>query len=297
MIKYSNYLQDTYFTGYWGNFKFSIVLCRNDEPLQIGPENEMADNCFSFFEERISRDGHQLTGTEFYFIENQGGRSYYLGRLFYKTGDNITNGLFIELYSDINVFQPGYSSLLLDKKYHGYSGLKDYSFAKYINGEIVLRTGDFPFDKTDAEYVDKISDYRIFRSEGFKHVLYKNGNATVMISRPELTPGDIIISFAYLFAFLLLISNIFILIIRRPVIRSVNLFNFRQKLQLSYIGILLFSFILIGIVVAYLTISQYQTKHLENIKEKLNSVYLELDNKLSQEKNLSPTGGTVIMPH
>jgi two-component system nitrogen regulation sensor histidine kinase NtrY len=282
----SNYLQDAYFTGYWRNFRFSFVLCRNDEPLQLGPGNELKTNCFSFFEDRIRRDGHLLTGTEFYFMENQGGRSYYLGRLFYKTDSNVTNGLFIELYSDINVFEPGYSSLLLDKKYHGYSGLKDYSFAKYINGEIVLRTGEFPFDKTDAEYVDKISDYRIFRTEGFRHVLYKNGNSTVMISRPDLTPGDVIISFAYLFAFLLLISNIFILIIRRPVVRSMNLFNFRQKLQFSYIGILLFSFMLIGIVVAYLTISQYQTKHLENIKEKLNSVYLELDSKLSQEKNL-----------
>ena len=58
----------------------------------------------------------------------------------YKSGRNKTNGLFIELYSDVNVFQPGYSELLLDKKYHGYAGLKDYSFAKYINGEMVLRT-------------------------------------------------------------------------------------------------------------------------------------------------------------
>ena len=110
-------------------------------------------------------NGHKLTGTEFYFMDNQGGRSYYLGRLFYKAERNITNGLFIELYSDINVFQPGYSALLLDKKYHGYAGLKDYSFAKYINGEMVLRTGEFPFDKTDAEYIDKVSDYRIFRTE------------------------------------------------------------------------------------------------------------------------------------
>ena len=103
--------------------------------------------------------------------------------------DKNTNGLFIELYSDINVFQPGYSELLLDKKYHGYAGIKDYSFAKYINGELVLSTGDFPYDKTDAEYVDKIADYRIFNTEGFRHVLYKNGNATIMITRPELTSG------------------------------------------------------------------------------------------------------------
>jgi two-component system, NtrC family, nitrogen regulation sensor histidine kinase NtrY len=282
-----SYLQTTYFKGYWGNFNFSIVLCRNDEPLRVGPGYDTFENCFNFFDGRIKQDGHKLTGTEFYFIDNQGGRSSYLGKLLYKGLENVTNGLFIELYSDVNVFQPGYSALLLDKKYHGYAGLKNYSFAKYINGEIVLRTGEFPFDKTDADYIDKLSDYRIFRAEGYKHVLYKNGNATVIISRPDLTIGDIVISFAYLFAFILLLSNLVIMIIRRPLVRNLNLFNFRQKLQLSYIGILLFSFILIGIVVAYITVNQYKAKHLENIKEKLNSVYLELDSKLSMEKHLS----------
>jgi signal transduction histidine kinase len=196
--------------------------------------------------------------------------------------------LFIELYSDVNVLTPGYSELLLDNRYHKYAGLKDYSFAKYINGENVLRTEGFPYDKTDAEYVSKFSDYRIFRTGGFKHVLYKNGNTTVMISRPVLTIGDIVISFAYLFAFILLFSNMIIMMIRRPKPRRMNVFNFRQKLQLSYVAILLFSFILIGIVVAYITIEQYNTKHYENIKEKLNSVYIELDNRLSMEKYISP---------
>lgn len=283
----SDYISDTYFDGYWGNYNFNIVLCSNEELLQIGSGKSVMENCFGFFDKRIRMNGHQLTGTEFYFIDNQGGRAYYLGRLFYKAGKRTTNGLFIELYSDVNVFQPGYSELLLDKKFHKYAGLKDYSFAKYINGEIVLRTGDFPYDKSDAEYVDKISDYRIFRSEGFRHLLYKNGSTTVIISQHDLTPGDRIISFAYLFAFILIFSNLIILLIRMPSFRKLATLNFRQKLQLSYIGILLFSFILIGTVVALLTIREYRSKHNENIKEKLNSVYLEMEGRLSSEKRIS----------
>jgi two-component system, NtrC family, nitrogen regulation sensor histidine kinase NtrY len=285
--KISGYLLENYFGGYWSNFNFNIVLCRDDESLRVGPGNEVFENCFKFFDERIKKDGHKLTGTEFYFIDNQGGRAYYIGRLYYNTGGRNRNGLFIELYSDINVFQPGYSELLLDKKYYGYSGIKDYSFAKYINGELVLSTGDFAYDKTDAEYIDKIADFRVFNSDDFRHVLYRNGNATIMITRPELTAGDLIISFAYIFAYVLLFSNLFILMIRRPVVRRPNVLNFRQKLQLSFIGILLFSFLLIGIVVAYLTVNQFHSKHYENIKEKLNSVYLELDNSFSMEKQVS----------
>jgi len=286
--KISNYVEDNYFTGFWKNYHFSAYPCSNGQSLQIGAGSGKSQDCFGFFDERIKRNGRKLTGSNFYFLDNQRGRSYYLGRIYYNSGKNKTNGLFIDLYSDVNVFQPGYSELLLDKKYHQYAGLKDYSFAKYINGEIVLQTGEFPYNKTDAEYVDKNSDYRIFRTEGYKHVLYKNGNTTSVISRPKLTPGDIIISFAYLFAFILFFSNMIAMLIRKPVVRRYNFFNFRQKLQLSYIGILLFSFILIGIVVAYITISQYKSKHYENIKEKLNSVYLDLDSKLASEKYLSP---------
>jgi two-component system, NtrC family, nitrogen regulation sensor histidine kinase NtrY len=283
-----NYLQETYFIGYWHNFNLNIVPCRNDQSLRIDQGNKVSENCFGFFENRIRMNGHQLTGTNFYFIDNQGGRSYYLGNIFYRNEKGITNGLFIELYSDVNVFQTGYSELLLDKRYHGYSALKDYSFAKYINGEIVLRTGDFPYDKTDAAYVDENSEYKFFESEGFKHIVFKNGNATVIISRPILTLEDVAISFAYLFAFILLFINLLLLIISRPDLKEFFYFSFRQKLQLSFIGVLLFSFVLIGYVIVSFTSSQYQTKHNENLKGKLNSVYLELESKISAEKYLTP---------
>jgi signal transduction histidine kinase len=285
----STYLNETYFTGYWGNFTITPVPCRSDEMLNlIGSDKEDSENCFGFFDDRIRKYGHQLTGTGFYFIDNQGGRSYYLGRLFFDKKPGVTNGLFIELYSDFNVFQQGYSELLLDKKFRGFYGLRDYSFAKYINGRVVLKSGEFAYNKEDDEYIDKNSDYRVFSSEGFRHVLYRNGNATVLISRPELNAGNIIISFAYLFAFILIFANLLLILIRRPEARNVGTFNFRQKLQSSFIGILLFSFILIGIVVAFLTINEYRSRHYDNIKEKLNSIYLELDNKLSMEKQLSP---------
>ncbi len=281
-----NYLHAKYFNGYWGNFNMSIVTCGNDMPLQFN-DGTLVDNCFDFFSERLKKFGHQITGTGFWFLDNQGGRSYYMGQLFYDLPRNRKNGLFIELYSDVDAFQAGYSELLLDKKYHGYVKLKSYSFAKYINGNLVLQTGNFPYDKTDAQYIGKGYDYRLFDREGFNHVLYKNGNITVIISEVRLSVLDLIISFAYLFAFILLISNLLLLLILRPDLKTVFYFNLRQKLQLSFISILLFSFIIVGIVIGYFSISQYKTQHLDNIKEKISSIYTELENKVSMENNLS----------
>jgi two-component system, NtrC family, nitrogen regulation sensor histidine kinase NtrY len=281
------YLHDRWFKGYWGNFNLSTVTCSNDSPLWIKSDETLVDNCFQFFNDRISKYGHQLTGTGFWFLDNQGGRSYYIGQLFFDLPDGRKNGLFIDLYSDVDAFQAGYSELLLDKKYQGYGKLKDYSFAKYINGNLVLRTGDFPYDKSDGGYIEKGNDYRIFNREGFKHVLYKNGNVTVMISEKRVSATDVIISFAYLFAFILLLSNLLLLLASKPRINSLLYFSFRQKLQISFIAILLFSFISVGVVIAFFSVKQYETRHLENIKERINSIYIELGNKLSMEQKLT----------
>ncbi|HVN56903.1 MAG TPA: HAMP domain-containing sensor histidine kinase [Bacteroidales bacterium] len=283
----SRYLHEKYFNGYWGNFNMSVVTCSNDSPLMLNSSETLIDNCFEFFRDRLKKFGHQITGTDFWFLENQGGRSFYMGQLFYDLPGGRRNGLFIDLYSDVDAFQAGYSELLLDKKYHGYVRLKDYSFAKYINGNLVLQTGPFPYDKTDAQYVDKEYDYRLFEREGYNHVLYKNGNITVMISEDKLSVFDMIISFAYLFALTLLLTNLVLVIFLRPDFKKLLYLNLRQKLQLSFIAILLFAFITVGIVIALFSINQYRAQHLDNIKEKVSSVYSELGNKLSMEQSIS----------
>lgn len=283
----SSYLHNKYFHGYWRNFNINIVLCTQNDSLSVGDRNLYFTDCFYFFGRKILVSGQQLTGTGFYFIDSKQGRSSYLGRLYFSYQGSRINGLFIDLYSDINVFQPGYSELLLDRKYHSYARLRDYSFAKYINGDIVFRTGDFPYNKSDAGYIENVSDYRSFRADSFKHTLYRNGNVTVIISRPVVSVQDIIISFAYLFAFIFIFSNLILLIFRKIAITPLSGLNFRQKMQLSFTSILLFSFTLIGFVIASIAVKQYQSRHYDNIKEKLNSVYTELEDKLSTEKVLN----------
>jgi two-component system nitrogen regulation sensor histidine kinase NtrY len=283
----SDYLHEKYFNGYWGNFNLNIVPCSQNDSLSVGGQNKIFEDCYSFFGRKILASGHQLTGTGFYFIDSKQGRSSYLGRIYYEYENGRNNGLFIDLYSDIKVFQPGYSELLLDKKYHSYAKLKDYSFAKYINGELVLRTGDVPYNSTDGEYIKDVTDYRFFKSDSYDHSLYINGNVTVVISSPALTFQDILISFAYLFAFIFIFSNLVLFLNRKPFFKAPSGLNFRQKMQLFFISILLISFTLIGFVTASLTIEQYRAKHYENLREKMNSIYMELENKISSEKNLT----------
>ncbi len=112
-----------------GEILISILssAVKND-PLSVNDSNGSFEDCFSFFGKKISADGQQLPGTGFYFMDNNQGRSNYLGQVYFEYDQNRINGLFIDLFSDINIFQIGYSELLLDKKYHSYARLKDYSF-------------------------------------------------------------------------------------------------------------------------------------------------------------------------
>ena len=95
----------------------------------------------------------------------------------------------------MNSYQSGYPELLLDKNYQGFTNLRDYSFAKFINKELVLRTGDYPYSKSDIENSSPVNEYIEFNKEGFTHLLYTDDNVTVIIGKPELTVVNIIISF------------------------------------------------------------------------------------------------------
>lgn len=283
----SAYLLKKYFTGYWRNFNLNIVLCRIDDPINVGENRRASQKCFDFFEERINQNGQRLTGTGFYFLENQGGRSFYTGKVVFRNKSGVSNGVFIELFSDVNVFQPGYSELLLEKNYHGYANLKDFSFAKYINGRAVLRAGTFPYDDNDSRYLVNDTEFRSFNTGGVKHLLYRNGNSTVMISRPVLSFSEVVISFAYLFAYIFLFFNLLVFIVSLPLRPGPLNLNLRRKIQLAFIAVLLFSFVAVGVVVATFTIGQYKTKLYDNLKEKVESIYLELEGRIASEKHLT----------
>jgi signal transduction histidine kinase len=288
-IMINDYLNENYFRDYWDNYIVSIYLCEERQTIQID-DGESTD-CFTFFEERINEHGHVISGTDFYFTDDQAGRTCYLGKLYFDVGMRGRNGLFIELFSDVNIFQPGYSELLLDKKYRTNSGLSDYSFIKYISGSTVISYGEYDYNSEDHEYTAGMqSDYKIFKEDGFKHILFKNGETTVVISRPSLTGPNLLISFAYLFAFALILVNISINLTKVHRFNPVRSPNLRQKFQIAIIAILLISSMFVGFLVANLTISRYESNHYENIKEKIVSVSLALYNEFAGENIIGEPG-------
>jgi signal transduction histidine kinase len=283
----SEYLRDIYFVGYWLNYDFSVVICNESSSLLIDDGDDIAENCFSFFLERVQDEGQPVTGTSFYFLDNKTGRPCYLGNFFIDLPPDGVNGLFIELYSHISAFREGYPELLTDEKYMRPARLKDYSLAKYIDGDLVINTGEFSYPKRDDDIADANPEFHALSRDGFEHFVYRLGETTVILSRRAIPVTNTIVSFAWLFLFLLFISAISALIYRKPVGKSIFMLTFRQKLQIAFVLIIFFTFLGIAAGASYLSIDQYRQRHYDSIREKARSLYIELDHKLEGESYLN----------
>lgn len=282
----SEYLRDVYFDGYWLNYDFSVVICNQSSSLLIDDGDDIAENCFSFFMERALNEGQEVTGTSFYFLDNKSGRPFYLGKFYYDIPSGGMNGFFIELFSYVNAFREGYPELLTDQSYMRPVRLTDYSLAKYIEGDLVLNTGEFSYPRREDVIAGSSQEYHPFNRDGFEHFVYRMGDTTVILSRNAIPFFNRIVSFAWLFLFLLIISAISALIYIKPHGGSLFTFTFRQKLQIAFVSIILFTFLGIAAGASYLSIEQYRKRHHDSIREKARSLYIELEHKLDGEPSL-----------
>lgn len=279
------YLQTTYFNGYWENYDLNMVVCRSDSPLEITSTGSVASNCFAYFDNRIKNEGDTITGTGFWFMHNQSGRAYYLTRLYYNVSPELTNGLFIELISHIETYLAGYPELLLDASYQRYPMLRDISYAKYSDSTLVMMSGDFPYDNDidPGKYKD---EYTFVRINGYKHLYYNNGEMTLAVTTRAVTFLDWIITFAYLFVVILVFSFILLLNLLKHKGDLLRFDTFKRRLQISFAGVLSVVFIIIISGALALSSKQFRDNHSRLLREKLASVSIELEHKLSSQNTL-----------
>ncbi|MEA1886288.1 MAG: HAMP domain-containing sensor histidine kinase [Bacteroidota bacterium] len=293
-----SYLDSAYFTGYWDNYDRMYTICKEDSPLYFESDTDRVENCFDFFQIRAREMGIPVSDSNLVFLDNNSGRPYYLGCLYFTGEKRRKTGLFIELIHLLKYTQSGYPELLIDKEYDKRINTGDYSIAKYINGSLVLQTGDYPF-RNNLEYLvnDSTGYHTVSLDADKEYFIYSTDKITVVVFRPRLTFIDIIITFTYLFVAFFILHLLMLVIIRPPENIFPGTLNFTHKLQVAFIGILLGSIVAIGTVVVILSINQYRSKHYENIEEKLGSVYIELDHKLSEVDTLTQTWSADSYPN
>jgi len=285
----NNYLINNYFKGYWNKYDFRFYDCQPSDSVIFDRPNEYSYHCYDYFDRFINEKGMLLSGSKFYYLDNLNGRINYLGKFIYRDSraEIPEMTMYIELESRLISEEFGYPELLLDEKVDKISYLSEYSYAKYHNNELITQTGNFHYSLTGDVFGMHKNEFSLVRYDGFDHLVYHvDSENTIIISKPVTGFFSLLITFSYIFVFYYILLLIALISFNLTMFEKKFEFNFKNKIQFSIISILLLSLVLIGGGTIYFSVEQYQKKNYDNISEKIQSVYIELDHKLAFEERL-----------
>jgi len=284
-----DYLRGNYFSGFWDKYDMHFTLCSPFDSLYVEPFTDVWYPCYDFFDSLFSDSRLRIPGSRFNFVDNMSGRITYFAGFNYFSADSISEAsLFLELDSRRVAEELGYPELLLrDRPRQGFLH-RDYTYAKYSNGELITQTGDFTYSLKPGPYTSGKEEFEYTYFDGYEHLAYNLDQFnTIVVSSPKVSLLSIAITFTYIFVFFYLILTINLLVVNIPFLRRSLQLNIKNKIQYSMIGILLLSLLLIGGGTIFFSIRQYKERHFDILAEKIQSVYIEVMHKLEFETDLS----------
>jgi len=283
----NRYLRNKYFGGYLNKYRLETTICGNSGRFKN--ENQI-DNCDNYFKQYFFQKGKHLTDCNYYFINNQDGSISYIDSITFVNQDN-TIKLYIELKSRLMTEELGYPELLINEKNRPKNIFKEYSYARYKNGKLVNQQGNYQYSLSNEQAENLTTEFSFITYNNYDHLFYKvpNGNGlVVVVSAPETTIIQILISISYvfLFSFLLLMCMEFSIAVMNQ--SFTFQLNFKGKIQASFISVLVLSLILIGISMIYLNLDQYKVTQYEHVNDKLQSILVELEQYAERRNPLDP---------
>ena len=277
----NKYLNKYYFNGYWSKFSIQSTATEPSDSMMVHPENVMV-HCNNYFNDIILDNGKKISDNLF-FIENSEGISAYIAK-FNPIGDIF---LYIEFDSDLKDAGLGFPELLTDEKLQIKSFNPKYSYAKYSNNELISSSGTFSFPFKLGGVFDIEEEFERIHVDEMDHLIHRYGdNKVIIVSKTYIKFVGWATSFSYQFCFFslyaLLFFGLWMFIVKRGKLET----DFKGRLQLSMLSILLTSLIMVAIGTIYYLVDQNDSKNQIAIKEKIHSVQIEVEHKLSDRSVL-----------
>ena len=287
-----DYLVKNYFTGFWKQYEVSRISICNPSHYIYDDDYYVWKPCFSYFDSIVNTSGNQIRASAFYFLNNYTGRISYLGVIPFQTEKNsprLKVSLFIELESKINPESLGYPELLLDESVQRKSDEFGYSYAKYHRGRLISKSGNYDFISGDSEFKKAVTgEFSIYKWEGYRHLIYQPDHSNlIVLSRRQHLFLDFAVIFSYIFIFNFGIFTLLSIAFQTGFYRFQLATSFRNRLQFYIVAILVFSLMLLTSSTIMFIIRNHHKNQTFILKEKLQSVYVELEHKLSYEDELT----------
>ncbi len=279
------YIVDTYFSDYWSKYEFLITICDSTRNLDMEEEN-LIINCANYFNETKSEFGKKTKSPQLTFLDFKLANDYYIGIIqpIYNPDLNI----YLEIFSKHTPRGLGYPELLIDKNVLKASGLQNYSWARYEQEELVYHVGKYFYSTNLENYGNFESDMKFFNRNGFNHLYSKSDkDTTYLISLNKSGVMEILTPFSYIFIFYSLLLIILLLIFNKPRFNQFSKLNFRKRLQITIVSLIIASFVFVGAGSLYYIFTLNNNKNHAIISEKAQSVLIELEHKLASKNTLT----------
>ena len=283
------YLELTYFSGYFRKYDLQITICSGSDSLIIQPQNTLVP-CFPFFDRMIEKEGNPLPGTSFYYMDNMNGRISYFGKIHYPlTSDSIGISIFMELNSKILSEGIGFPELLIDKTKLKPASFNRFEYAKYYGGELVDRHGDYQYNYYIYSYDFEDEEFTYSIWDGYEHLIYGTRQDNyIIVSRSLYSFIDYLISFPYLFVFYFTFSLITLLFIR-PSFRRIRFrIDLKVRIQVAIVSIVFVSLLLVALGTIFYNIEEYRSRLQEDLDGKMNFISVEIDMLLENLDGITP---------
>ena len=283
----NKYLRNKYFGGFLNKYRLETTICGNSNDFKT--ENKI-DNCENYFKHIAYGNGKPVANCNYFFATNTDGSISYFNSFTYNKNSGEIK-LFIELKSRLMTEELGYPELLINEKNIPKNIYKEYSFARYKNDKLVNQQGEYRYSLSSEIPQDSLPEYSIHHYNDFVHLYYKvpNGDGIVIIiSAPETTLIQILISISYVFLFFFLLL-MFMEFATAAMNQNLGIqLNFKGKIQASFIGVLVLSLVLIGISMIYLNLDHYKATQYEHVNDKLQSILVDLEQYAERKDPLNP---------
>jgi signal transduction histidine kinase len=281
-----SYLRKDYFKNYLNRYDLRATVCSPSSIINVDGKSTLL--CDRFFGMLIGDYGIMLPSSRFYYLNTQSGFISYVGEINYRIGDNIRN-LYIELTSRPGWEMLGYPELLIEGR-ASQQQLKEYSWAKYHNGNLITQSGEFPFRQKVSGINPTTQVFTCENFLGYNHLTYRPGSSDiVVISRPREKLLNVTASFAYCLFLYFVMFLLCFKIADIPLRLIPTHASFKNRITRAIILIVTLSLLMVGAATIAYNIKNFEQRNEKNLSEKLISIMFELDRDVDLIQSNDPS--------
>ena len=282
---FCDYMNKTYFRGFWNNYDITI----SQFALSTTAENSSK---YRYLNRAVS-NAERIKDTHFYLCNDQYTTSEYIAR--FTTSDRI---FFIEFKSNTRVNSYSYPVSLFSAD-DTPDITENTSVARYRNGICIAQKGRYHYPANNrwlhtTKTMSHSNDNRTFtvNTEFFSHYVYvgQNGDEIVISQKRFDNLNSALFFWIYTFiisSILLLLSMAFFLAFRKSRSDMKQSKGFVRKIQLTFMLMVVASFIIVGVVTSFYLINQYTKRQNTALLNKTHYIQKHIQDTFKKKKSLN----------